>query len=44
MGCMAQSRGAELLKTIPHLNFAVGTDKIHDLPYIVASLSEKSKI
>lgn len=44
MGCMAQSRGTELLKTIPHLNFAVGTDKIHELPEIVSDLAEKHKI
>lgn len=44
MGCMAQSRGAELLKSIPHLNFAVGTDKIHELPEIVAGLAKAGKI
>lgn len=44
MGCMAQSRGAELLKSIPHLNFAVGTDKIHELPEIVAELAKTTKI
>ena len=44
MGCMAQSRGTELLKTIPHLDFAVGTDKIHELPEIVAELARKRKI
>lgn len=32
MGCMAQSRGEELLKQIPHLDFAIGTDQIHSLP------------
>lgn len=44
MGCMAQSRGAELLKSIPYLNFAVGTDKIHELPEIVAGLAKAGKI
>lgn len=44
MGCMAQSRGTELLKTVPHLNFAVGTDKIHELPEIVSELAAKRKI
>ena len=29
MGCMAQSRGEELLEKIPHLDFAIGTDNIH---------------
>ena len=31
MGCMAQSRGAELLKT-PGINFVVGTRKFHHIP------------
>lgn len=44
MGCMAQSRGAELLQSIPHLNFAVGTDKIHELPEIVSELARRHKI
>lgn len=34
MGCMAQSRGDELLKKIKHLDFAVGTDRIHEIPRI----------
>jgi tRNA-2-methylthio-N6-dimethylallyladenosine synthase len=34
IGCMAQSRGAELLEEIPHLDFAVGTGQIHRLPEI----------
>ena len=38
MGCMAQSRGAELLEKIPHLDFAIGTDNIHLLPETVAEL------
>lgn len=29
MGCMAQSRGAELLKTVPHTDLVVGTQKYH---------------
>lgn len=45
MGCMAQSRGEELLQKIPHLDFAVGTDNIHALPEIFADLAkERSKI
>lgn len=35
MGCMAQSRGDELLKSVPHLDFAIGTDQIHMLPSVV---------
>lgn len=38
MGCMAQSRGEELLKQIPHLDFAVGTDQIHAIPELVQSI------
>jgi tRNA-2-methylthio-N6-dimethylallyladenosine synthase len=29
LGCMAQSRGAELLKTTPHLDLVAGTQKYH---------------
>jgi tRNA-2-methylthio-N6-dimethylallyladenosine synthase len=29
LGCMAQTRGAELLKEIPHLDLVVGTQKFH---------------
>ena len=41
MGCMAQSRGAELLKTIKHLDFAIGTDQIHRIPEIVEQIAAK---
>ncbi len=45
MGCMAQSRGEELLQKIPHLDFAVGTDNIHALPEIFEDLAkERAKI
>lgn len=45
MGCMAQSRGPELLKTIPHLDFVIGTDQIHALPETVqAVLAGKRKL
>jgi len=29
MGCMAQSRGPELFKKVPHLDVVVGTQKYH---------------
>lgn len=32
MGCMAQNRGPELLEKIPHLDFVIGTDQIHQIP------------
>ena len=38
MGCMAQSRGEELLKTIPHLDFVIGTDQIHSIPDAVEQI------
>lgn len=44
MGCMAQNRGEELLKKIPHLNFVLGTDKIHELPEIVRHHRPGSKV
>ena len=40
MGCMAQSRGEELLQTIPHLDFAIGTDQIHQLPEVIGAILE----
>src|ERR1700693_130355 len=29
LGCMAQARGAELLKDLPHVDLVVGTQKFH---------------
>src|SRR5438477_10770083 len=29
LGCMAQARGASLLKEIPHLDLVIGTQKFH---------------
>ncbi len=42
MGCMAQSRGDELLKKIPHLDFVIGTDQIHSIPDAVQSVLDGS--
>ncbi len=39
MGCMAQSRGEELLKDIPHLDFVIGTDQLHALPETLDELA-----
>ena len=45
MGCMAQSRGEELLRMIEHLDFSLGTDQIHKLPEVVDSiLARRSKV
>ena len=42
MGCMAQSRGAELLQSVDHLDFVVGTDNIHAIPEIVDEILHNS--
>jgi len=39
MGCMAQRRGAALLKQMPGLDFVVGTRRQGDLPRVVARLA-----
>ena len=41
MGCMAQSRGAELLKT-PAINLVVGTQKFHHLPDYLDQLTGRA--
>ena len=38
MGCMAQSRGEELFKRVPHLDLVVGTQKYHRVFYYVDSI------
>jgi tRNA-2-methylthio-N6-dimethylallyladenosine synthase len=38
LGCMAQARGAELLKEIPHLDLVVGTQKFHRVADYVDNL------
>ena len=43
MGCMAQSRGEELLQSIHHLDFAVGTDQIHMIPELVEDCMKERK-
>lgn len=35
LGCMVQSKGAELLEKLPHLDFVIGTDQLHKLPDII---------
>lgn len=42
LGCMAQSRGAELVRDIPHVDLVVGTQKFHRVAgYIDEILSKK---
>src|SRR2546423_3340328 len=42
LGCMAQARGASLLKEIPHLDLVVGTQKFHRVAeYVDKALARK---
>jgi tRNA-2-methylthio-N6-dimethylallyladenosine synthase len=43
LGCMAQARGAELLKLVPHLDLVVGTQKFHHVADYVEELLEKKR-
>lgn len=44
MGCMAQSRGEELFKRIPHLDVVVGTQKYHRVfDYVNGILSSRTE-
>jgi tRNA-2-methylthio-N6-dimethylallyladenosine synthase len=43
LGCMAQARGAELLKEVPHLDLVVGTQKFHRVAdYVEEAVERKS--
>ncbi len=41
LGCMAQARGASLLKDLPHVDLVVGTQKFHRVADYVDELVEK---
>jgi tRNA-2-methylthio-N6-dimethylallyladenosine synthase len=41
LGCMAQARGAELLRLVSHVDLVVGTQKFHRVADYVAELVEK---
>jgi len=43
LGCMAQSRGATLLKEVPHLDLVVGTQKFHRVADYVDQVLEKKR-
>jgi tRNA-2-methylthio-N6-dimethylallyladenosine synthase len=43
LGCMAQSRGASLLKEVPHLDLVVGTQKFHRVADYVERALEKKR-
>ena len=34
-GCMAQKEGEELIKRAPHIDFVLGTNKVHELAHVV---------
>ena len=44
LGCMAQARGASLLKDLPHLDLVVGTQKFHRVADYVDDLIATKKI
>lgn len=43
LGCMAQARGASLLKNLPHVDLVVGTQKFHRVADYVAEVLEKKR-
>jgi tRNA-2-methylthio-N6-dimethylallyladenosine synthase len=38
IGCMAQNRPEEILDECPHVDFILGTDKLHEVPAVVAEI------
>ena len=43
LGCMAQARGASLLKEMPHLDLVIGTQKFHRVADYVQEAFEKKR-
>jgi len=43
LGCMAQARGAALLKGLPHVDLVAGTQKFHRVPDYVDELLSRKK-
>src|SRR6476661_2886830 len=43
LGCMAQARGEELLKLVPHLDLVAGTQKFHRVAEYVDELVERKR-
>src|SRR5258707_12780729 len=43
LGCMAQARGASLLKNLPHVDLVVGTQKFHRVADYVEEALEKKR-
>src|SRR5207247_2514126 len=45
LGCMAQARGAELLKNLPYVDLVVGTQKFHRVAdYVEELVAKKNRI
>jgi tRNA-2-methylthio-N6-dimethylallyladenosine synthase len=40
LGCMAQRRGRDLLASLPHVDFVLGTDQAHRIAEVVAEVLE----
>ncbi len=43
LGCMAQARGGELLKNLPHVDLVVGTQKFHRVAEYVEQAMERKR-
>jgi tRNA-2-methylthio-N6-dimethylallyladenosine synthase len=43
LGCMAQARGASLLKNLPHVDLIVGTQKFHRVADYIADALERKR-
>lgn len=43
LGCMAQRRGDELLRELPHLDFVLGTGQLHTLPDLVEEIAARRR-
>jgi tRNA-2-methylthio-N6-dimethylallyladenosine synthase len=43
LGCMAQARGAALLKNLPHVDLVVGTQKFHRVADYIDSVSQRKR-
>lgn len=40
-GCMAQKEGDALIKRAPHIDFVLGTNKVHELTHIVKEIQQE---
>ena len=43
LGCMAQARGADLLKNLPHVDLVVGTQKFHHVADYIDSVIQRKR-